>query len=83
MMKATYRRRSGWADCEIEPQAVTILGFVEATIEPGYMRHGSKRCVVAIVYGDDGKLMQAELSDLSILNGVPPERPKNAKKYDE
>lgn len=65
-MKATRKRRSGFSDYEHSDENVRILGFVHTTIEPGYMRSGSKSCVVAIVATDDGRLSTAELEELKL-----------------
>jgi len=65
-MKATYQPRSGFSNYQIEPRPVTILGFVEATIEPGYQSHGIKRCIVAVISDEHGKLSTAELSALTM-----------------
>lgn len=65
-IRATHRPRSGFQDYEIPPSEVTILSFVEATIAPGYRSSGTKRCIVAIIVGDDGRLDTAELPHLTI-----------------
>ncbi len=66
-MKAMHQRRTGFRDYEVAPDHVTILGFVEATIEPGYQRHGTKKCIVAVIAKDDGRLGTAELDELTLV----------------
>lgn len=65
-MKATRKQRSGFSDYEHPTENVRILGFVHATIEPGYMRSGSKACIVAVVATEDGRLSTAELCELKL-----------------
>lgn len=67
-IKATYAPWSGFANDEPRPELVTILGFTEATFEPGYERQGTKRAVVAIIADDSGRLRTAELRFLKLLN---------------
>jgi hypothetical protein len=65
-MRALYQPPPGFRGSEREPVSVTILGFVEATIELDYERHGSKRCIVAVVADEAGRLITAELSHLNM-----------------
>ncbi|MCV9960794.1 hypothetical protein OIU34_02680 [Pararhizobium sp. BT-229] len=63
-MKAIYQPRSGFSDHEIAAEHVTILGFVVGEYEPGYMRSGSKKCTLAIIAFEDGRIRETELSAL-------------------
>lgn len=69
VIQAEYTRRTGFRDSDYPPEVVTILGFVEGTYEPGYQRHGSKSCTLAIIAYEDGRLGQAELCDLRYMPG--------------
>ncbi len=64
MIKATYTPRSGFSDREHSAIDVTILGFVFGEYEPGYMRSGTKECVLAVIALPDGRIIHAELSML-------------------
>lgn len=66
MFKATYQRKTGLKDYEPEPQAVTILGFARADFEPGYWSSGTKKCTVAIIADQSGRLLEAELDSLTL-----------------
>ena len=66
-IKAEYTRRTGFRDSDIQPEVVTILGFVEGTYEPGYQRYGSKNCTLAIIAYEGGRLDKVELCDLRYI----------------
>lgn len=71
-MRATWQKRSGFSDYELPPVDVEILGFVVASYEPGYQRHGSKTCTLAVVADPDGRLSHAELVDLTYIKEPRP-----------
>lgn len=68
-MKAIYQPRSGFRDNNSPPHEVDILSFVETEISPGYLpqSHGNKRCLVAVVAYENGRLGTVELCDLKII----------------
>lgn len=67
-MKAIWSEPSGFREIQPSRVEVTILDFIETDIEPGYMRHGSKRCVAAIVALADGRIRFAELPHLQYVH---------------
>lgn len=67
-MFAKWVTRSGFSDpAYYDKGVVKILGFVEATIEPGYWRSGTKTCVCAVVVDDNGRFETVELSELQYV----------------
>ena len=65
-MRAEYTFISGFRDSNYEPELVDVLGFVFGEYDPGYQRSGSKKCVLAIVADESGRIFQTELHQLKI-----------------